>query len=313
MKRSVLDTITAGLFEYAGTFPPASLSFEEALQTSATFKQTLHRPALVGADCVLAEKDLLKLDDLTLMNSGFRSGDPFRVVVLGDAENLSRTSMIKIFLDAHRKSSIPKVVRSYETLLPIEAYGHEERCISFLSRLSDYLGDPNLRIAIELDGSTAHFHEVALTLGSAITSSVHRSKQRIAIKVRGSGPKKITILNLSHALGLVSELGLDFKATAGLHHPILEPHRYGNDLGFLNLIAALYLRRSLGSRVFHDDALIACLTSSATSDFTLSDGLRWRDYSISEESVSEAKIAHFFSIGSCSIHEPDEDLARLFP
>ncbi len=45
-----LDALTNGLFDYAGMFPPAALSFPDALAESATFQQALSRPSIVGAD-----------------------------------------------------------------------------------------------------------------------------------------------------------------------------------------------------------------------------------------------------------------------
>jgi hypothetical protein len=41
------------------------------------------------------------------------------------------------------------------------------------------------------------------------------------------------------------------------------------------------------------------------------DGFTWRGHTVSLEQLKKAQAAAHFSIGSCSLYEPDQDLGRL--
>ncbi|HVE12131.1 MAG TPA: hypothetical protein VNI01_01940, partial [Elusimicrobiota bacterium] len=61
--RPGLEALLEGLFDYAGTFAPASLPLDEALRESASFKTTLRRPGMVAADIVLPARELASLGE----------------------------------------------------------------------------------------------------------------------------------------------------------------------------------------------------------------------------------------------------------
>ncbi len=90
--------------------------------------------------------------------------------------------------------------------------------------------------------------------------------------------------------------GLVFKATAGLHHAI----RTGDELGFLNLLAAV---------VFDEDG--DALAEDDPSRFEASsERFRWGDRSASPDQIAGAR-RRFHSIGTCSFFEPVEELVGL--
>jgi hypothetical protein len=78
-------------------------------------------------------------------------------------------------------------------------------------------------------------------------------------------------------------------------------------MGFLNVTAAVMLKRSLKSAL-SETALLRILTNSSYAAFSWKNGLQCGDYDISLAQVAAAKKLAHFSIGSCSLHEPDEDL-----
>ncbi|MCB0338257.1 MAG: hypothetical protein KDD53_01575, partial [Bdellovibrionales bacterium] len=59
--------------------------------------------------------------------------------------------------------------------------------------------------------------------------------------------------------------------------------------------------------------ILELLNNSDPNSFNFSEGLHWMDFSLSATEVERARNAAHFSIGSCSLHEPDADLKRLFP
>ena len=75
---------------------------------------------------------------------------------------------------------------------------------------------------------------------------------------------------------------------------------------------ALILARDLGLGVFSEERALECLRADKPGDFRFDEGLAWGKFSISLERALEAREQAHFSIGSCSLAEPDQDLVRLF-
>jgi hypothetical protein len=59
--------------------------------------------------------------------------------------------------------------------------------------------------------------------------------------------------------------------------------------------------------------LEAILINQDAKAFSFGERLGFKDLSISIKELGTAKASGHFSIGSCSLHEPDEDLSRIFP
>ncbi len=111
-------------------------------------------------------------------------------------------------------------------------------------------------------------------------------------------------------------LGVPFKATAGLHHPVRGPHPliYSPEgpiavmHGYLNLITAVAL--------LHEGALDAtvreALLETDPAAFQI-DGpsLAWRRRWIHAPAVAEARERSLQAIGSCSFREPVDALAEF--
>ena len=62
----MLDHAVRGLFDHAGMFPPAALSFEDALREAAVLPDVLARPDLLQNDLVLTPEHWAKVDDEAL-------------------------------------------------------------------------------------------------------------------------------------------------------------------------------------------------------------------------------------------------------
>ncbi len=72
------------------------------------------------------------------------------------------------------------------------------------------------------------------------------------------------------------------------------------------------LHRHLGDRL-SAAALEKILTNQDPKAFTFGEYVGFRDLRISISELRSVKERSHFAIGSCSIHEPDRDLSRLFP
>ncbi len=110
-----------------------------------------------------------------------------------------------------------------------------------------------------------------------------------------------------------AKLRLPFKATAGLHHPIRsqQPLSYEADAqtatmhGFINVLMA-------ASFAWHGEGNIEpIIAETDASAFHFDDRAHWRNLSLSEAQIKQARAEFMHSVGSCSFEEPIEDLKNL--
>jgi hypothetical protein len=102
------------------------------------------------------------------------------------------------------------------------------------------------------------------------------------------------------------ELGLKFKATAGLHHPF----RDGIVHGFLNLLAAAALAHSGDA---DERELIDVLLADEPDAVSITDdAFRVGGREFGAEQVTAMRRDLFVGFGSCSFSEPVEDLKTLW-
>ncbi len=132
----------------------------------------------------------------------------------------------------------------------------------------------------------------------------------ITLKIRGAGPHAVSNRTLAALIPQVVAAGVPLKATAGMHHPILEAE-YRNAVGFINLAAALRLHQGLGAG-FDAEAILGCLYEQAPDAFSFDGELAWRAHAMTHEQLGQAMDDLSFTIGTCSLREPDNDLVRLF-
>jgi hypothetical protein len=138
-------------------------------------------------------------------------------------------------------------------------------------------------------------------------------------KVRTGGLTPETIPSssrLAHFLRACAGHALPFKATAGLHHPLRDEYSltYEADapratmLGFLNVFVAAVLARR-GASAADVEALLD-ERDLRTMRFT-DDGISWQNHELSVTEVTHARAEFALSFGSCSFHEPIQDLREL--
>ena len=304
---STLEMLLEGLFDYSGMFPPEAKSLEDALADSARFPQTLCRPWLVNTDFVLALGDLRKVTTDILKRSGFSDERHFRCAVLGSlftGDIAPFFSEVKLLLEFNRTNSENRpssTISSYEIRLDAAVLPS-----SSLTDILRPLAEQHIAIFLEPDLSVHHWEEVLASTIECITPL----REVIGLKFRGTGPTGIATPKIARVLRAGARAQLHLKATGGMHHPIIES-RYGNTLGFLNVAMALALLRSASSSLTEED-LVFCLNETDVSAFSFGSSARWHDHEISLRELREIHARLRFSIGSCSLREPDEDLVRLF-
>jgi hypothetical protein len=116
-------------------------------------------------------------------------------------------------------------------------------------------------------------------------------------KARCGGAAVPTVPELAAFVRRCRALGVPFKATAGLHHPLAAPGRHG----FLNLLAAA---------AFGDEE--RALGDDDPAAFALGEGrFAWRGREAEAAEIARVRRDVFVSFGSCSIAEPVEELEAL--
>lgn len=305
---SLLERHVAGIFDYAGMFPPAALSYDAALANAAMFWKRLRRPHLVANDFVLGADLLDRLDVAELRTLGAADAKTFRVCFLAGElgpETLALADKIVKFNAAHGNGPIPLRVVSFETKATPGAFADHAALAATLDDVRAKLAASAVRVYLE-----PLFNDALWLERSKEVFQVLGATHGVGLKIRGTGQTAATNRAFAPVVRAVVERKLPFKATAGLHHPILE-ERYGNNLGFLNLVTCLRLRQAKGAD-FPDEAMDMILEENDAGAYAFDASLRWRDFSLTEDEVKAAKEAVPFSIGSCSLDEPDADLTRLF-
>lgn len=307
-----LTDVARGLFDYAGMYPPASLSLEEALSKSAGFRKTLRRPGMLAADLVCGLDRLELLEPVRLAKAGWDPERAFKVCVLGPAlagpgavppeEQKSQAARAVAFDGTGRPT---RSAVSYEIKCPVSHLLDRRAAAAFeavRSGLGGYVGG----LFVEPECASTEWPGAVESVFSFFDALA--PERRPGLKLRCSGPAAIDPESLARSLAAASDRGLKLKATAGLHHPIVEP-RYGNRVGFLGLALAVRLRRALGPG-FSLPLIEGCLTAAEPGQFTFVDGAAWLKFWLPTDRLLTRPG---FTIGSCSLHEPDDDLARLYP
>jgi hypothetical protein len=282
-RMTAIQTLLTGLFDYAGLYPPASLSLRSATNNYAEDSRGLHAGAL-GRFIINADR----LEELRLIPGVSIEQFKLSVIVSEDKD---------FDLIAHK-------IREG---MPIESV--ELRCAQpeAIERMAARVPQPlTAYFEIPLDSSGLAALEVISGLGM-------RAKIRMGGVVAQAFP---SISNVVQTLAALAKLRLPFKATAGLHHPIraCRPLTYeapsvtGTMHGFLNLFSAaavLYF----GGRSADAEKVLAEEDSSAWQFG--SDALQWSDLRWTQDQLAILRREFFLSIGSCSFEEPIQDLREF--
>lgn len=286
-----LAVLTRGLFDYAGMFPPAALDFEAALAESARFPTDLRRPDLVAADMVLTPEDADRLTPEAFDAAGFDR--PCRLCVVGVAAK--EASDRAAWCHDVKARGIDAVS------LEVHAEGPD---------VGDALGHA---LGVAPEGTRLYFEPkwdpaMWATDAGRIWSMLQALGGEVGIKVRCAGPTALDAPTLAAVLHGAAQRDLPVKLTQGLHHPYPNDPRYDNAHGFINAAVALRLAQAGQA----DEAMVeTILLDDEPASFVLDQGIGWREHRIMVQQLQQVMASHPFSIGSCSLAEPDGDLARL--
>lgn len=162
------------------------------------------------------------------------------------------------------------------------------------------------------------FFEISLETGfertlEGVAARRASAKIRTGGETPGAFPSPETIVRFVTAC---NELGLPFKATAGLHHPLCGtyPLTYATDApratmyGYINLfLAGAFIRKGIAER-----EACAILEDSSANAFSFREsGVSWRGNELSRDDLRITRSRLFLSFGSCSFREPVDEARAL--
>jgi hypothetical protein len=295
--RYVLDRA----IDYAGMYPPASLSLPEALKS-------YHRHRS-GAEAWMVKRMVLPVDAISKIDSGaLGSGGEFRFALIPRREASDWLASLRTDLETLKfflRKCPAAVADVLEILLP--AVSNTEEAEKLLRSATG-----------QLVGYTAFFEVVTgpdflRRFKGAAEAVAGFSGHSWGLKLRTGGttadlyPAPSAV---ARALVIARDHGVPIKFTAGLHHPIRHWNKsVGTRMhGFINIVMAGLLAHHHG---LSPERVSSILEEEEPSNFSFTElTADWRDLALPVEAIPKWR-EQVGSFGSCSVDEPKEDLERL--
>jgi hypothetical protein len=292
------NALLCGLIDYAGLFPPASLSMASSVANYDTYLQS--RWSWILGRFIVPVARLGEFEEaLKALPRSSEKGDVWRLSVLLSSDAEADVARIRDFNARMAAADSDRIAAIESVEVKVASPGE----IARLSRITPK----------ELET----YFEIPLPSAGECIPAAASAGRRAKIRTGGETPDKFpTSDGVIDFFRLCAESDVAFKATAGLHHPLRSVHRltYQSDSllgmmhGFLNVfLAAAFLRAGM------EPALaIQVLEESAFSSFQFSsDAITWRQHRVSLTEIDAARKNLAISFGSCSFIEPIDDLQSL--
>jgi len=312
---SGVETLLESIIDYAGLFPPASLSMEDAFATYIQHRRGPDGWMISHFVCPAARLDelepLLEATDeadppvsLAVLGSGGDTIDAFLEAVDRDADALRR--MVS-------RNGERVVADVFEVRLPV-AGGAAVAVADGSQRLEK---GSRLSVTPYFEVSLLGDWRPRLPAAAAAVRDANREwrgTNRIGLKIRCGGLEAAAVPPVeavAAAIAIGVAIGVPLKATQGLHHVVrcYDPALGTTVHGFLNLFVAATLARS------HDLPVVrlAEIVAEENPDAFVIDGeaVGWQDLEASSDQVAEARRRGLTTFGSCSFEEPRNELRNL--
>jgi hypothetical protein len=309
--RALLD----GVIDYAGLFPPAQLSLDQAIRSYARYRQEpaswmLGRfvcPAGRLAELVAYREHLL------------RDGPPFSFTVLARGGKNPLSLYDELLQDLSEIGVFEKELAGRVRIEVMEltlAWARMLTRFHLLNSTSEWREQeltPFCEMVWPSDWRTSVKRFIEDLNKPRIVFDVPDSGERCGFKLRCGGLQASafpTSDQIAFTIVTCRDSDVPLKFTAGLHHPIrrfdlgLQTHMHG----FVNVFGAGVLAHA---RHLNEERLCAILEDDDPQNFIFDDdGFRWKHIHATTEEIVAAR-REVVSFGSCSFDEPREDLQKL--
>jgi hypothetical protein len=294
-ERTAAAELLRQLIDYAGLFPPASLSMAASIANFEAYSRS-------EASWILG-RFIVPVGRLGEFEEAFSALPPsknltarkWRLSALTGPDAAEDVSQIRSFNE--RFAFRGAAIQSVET----KATNAAE-----IARLSKIVPS-DIDVYFEIPPINCR------ELIAAIAACGRRAKIRTGGEAADKFPPPESVIEF---MQLCAAADVPFKATAGLHHPLRSIHRFtyqadspsGMMHGFVNVfLAAAFLRAGMAA----EQALQLLEEQSAAAFQFDADRIRWRGHSLAVEEISGARDNFAVSFGSCSFSEPIDDLRDL--
>lgn len=280
---TALESLLAGIIDYAGLYPPAALDMRTAVHNYLSYGRSQHASAL-GRFIV----DIHRLPELR--------------EAAGDSTRHLRLSVL-----ASASTDWNSLAGLLHEGFPIDTIEIKTDHPSQIARIAHYIPlDLKTYFEVSFDSHASEALE-------AISAAGARVKLRMGGIVADAFPPVLTVANMLKAL---ADRSIPFKATAGLHHPIRSHHPFtyapdspsGLMHGFLNLCCSAALLY-FGGEV--SQAILLLDEQEPGAWHITPDTIAWRNVRWSTYQLRSVREKFFTSFGSCSFAEPMDDLEAL--
>ena len=286
-----LAALLRGSVDYAGLFPPAKLSMQDAVSNYAEYLAS-DDSWMLGRFVVSAAR----LFELSEAVAEVEILKPWRVTCVGEPDHRGTALTIAEFNERNAGRLLCDMV--------------ETKVVSQEDLAAALTSFPN---------EMQQFFEIAPDDGfedmlDSMRFSGQGAKMRMGGVTPDAFPEAESIIRFARAC---FERGIRFKATAGLHHPIrcVKPLTYEPDAptgpmhGFLNV----FLMSAFMSVGNDDAASRDILLEQEVTNFSFTDaGVSWKGTTdLDVDSIERARASTIVSFGSCSFIEPTSELREF--
>lgn len=285
-------SLFAQVIDYAGLFPPASLSMEDAIDE---YLRHLAAPeAWVVTAFICPSSRLAELESAR--------GDRFLDLILLSNERLDSDEVISAIQRARSLQGVR--YRGWEGKIPHEVVERQE--VAALLQRCEVEAGAHAYLEVPLAG------DLRATLPAALEAICEDGRFMAKLRTGGTTPDLVPSAEaVSLFLLECARRSLPLKFTAGLHQATSHyDAAVGAHLfGFLNaLLGAMF---AFIGAVHNEEELIELLTEVEASSFSFDDdSVRWRDKRLTVDQIRDARSL-VRSFGSCSVVEPIKALQAL--
>lgn len=287
-----VSSLFAQVIDYAGLFPPAALSMEEAIEE---YLSHLAGPeAWVVTAFICPSSRLAEFDSI-------RAGRPLELILLS-SEPLDSDEAVAAVERARTLEGVR--YRGWEGKIPGEIV--ERQQVAALLKRCEVEAGAHAYLEVPLVG------DLQLTLPAALDAICGDGRFMAKLRTGSTTPDLVPSAEaVSLFLLQCARRSLPLKFTAGLHQATYHyDEAVGAHLfGFLNvLFGAMFAFIGV---VDNEEDLIAVLTDADANSFRFdNESVRWRDKRLTSEQIRDARSL-VRSFGSCSVAEPIEALHTL--
>lgn len=288
-----------GLIDYAGLFPPASLTVAEAVRAYARYRGGDAGWMLGRFVCPVGQFDVFGTlaEPLLPRDAG---AIPWRVAAIGTGDHAADAAAMVRLNDCHRWSW--------------------DECSAVVDTIETPANAPDdvaaIHAAFPVD-TTVYIEVPAVADPRPLVAEIARAGRRAKLRTGGVGAEAFpSVERIVTFIDACVEAGVAFKSTAGLHHVLRGeyPLTYAADsarapmFGFFNVLLACALRLDDASA---DDMKLALLESDPTSVTFTESAIVWRGHTFDRTRLAHLREHVMTSFGSCSFTEPVSEVRAM--